>query len=175
MKLLTFAVVAMLPLAATATSVTYVASNFSVTTPDFLPVLYPNALTDGFGSYMFNAAELESCGRVGQHCTQAGFVVQADPRGFAVIPYIQVFVPDSGLSGGYTITETSGYLVNADLGKVGDYSKPGSGLLLVIQAGASPTASPEPASLISAALGILLVLAMSTWLRRSRLAVPPCN
>lgn len=158
-----------------AASVTYTASNFTVTTPDFLNVVYPNALVNGFGSYVFLPGELSSCGRSGQTCTQAGFVVQSDPVGFAIIPYITVLVPDNGFGGGQTVTENSGYLIGANLNAVGDYSKPGFGVLVVSQSGAGPSAVPEPGTWFLMAAGLLLVAPRFIWKRIVRSAAGQHN
>src|SRR4051794_31212068 len=122
MKCYLFLVALLASLSASAASVTYTTSGFEVTTPDFLGVVYPNALQDGVGNYLFRPSELSRCGSTGQTCTQAGFVIFLDSGTPVVQPYIQVLVPNTF---GMTVYEPLGYLVGANLNAVGDYSKPG--------------------------------------------------
>jgi hypothetical protein len=141
-----------------ATSVTYIAGNFSVTTADFLPIEYPNALVNGFGVYRFTAAELDRCGDGTQVCTEGGFEVLPYLNTFAVIPYIHVLLSGPPPSSGFVVTQESGSFIGLDLGKVGTYTGAGGfGRLTISQNGNPVTANPEPATIgLMAIAGIAL-------------------
>lgn len=88
MKVFLASIVLLLPLGLSAEPVTYIAPNFSITLPDFLPKLYP-----GVNTYIFHPDQLDSCGRPGQHFAVAGFSFYQTEDATMTVTYAELISP----------------------------------------------------------------------------------
>jgi hypothetical protein len=153
MKVFLASIVLLLPLGLSAEPVTYIAPNFSITLPDFLPKLYP-----GVNTYIFHPDQLDSCGRPGQQCAFAGFTYYETEDGAMTVTYAEVISPDQN------VYEPSSAFLNLNLSQYGTYECAGCGRLIIrpaattaITAADPITRTPEPST--SGLMGSALALA----------------
>jgi hypothetical protein len=119
---------------------------FSVSAPDFLPVLDPDKR-----SWSFTPAELTyyDCGAMG-NSTCDGVYLNRSEAGTTAIMRLNI--------GSQSYSTIEAFFPQVDLSSVGNWTASnGSGRLAISQADAPTTFTPEPSSWMLAALGIGLI------------------